>query len=190
MYKALILLHLLLFTSGVKGQQSIIMEGGARFSLLTPHIVRLEYDSTRRFVDSRSFIAVNRSLSPVAFSQKRNGKWLTIKTSVMEIRYKPGKGGFTKENLSILYYGSPQFIWKPGMKNIRNLKGTFRTLDGLNGDTHVDETIPKEFEPGLISRDGWSLIDDTNIFYSIIAAGAGSRNGIIKRPTGICWPMD
>ena len=34
----------------------------------------------------------------------------------------------------------------------------------MNGDTHVDEKSPKEFEPGLISRDGWYLIDDTNNF--------------------------
>lgn len=150
----------------VMAQANSVVTGNARFTLLTPHIVRLEYDSTGKFVDSRSFVVVNRNLPPVAFTKKQQGKWMVLKTSDMEIRYKTGSGKFTADNLQITVpvNSKQKIVWTPGMKNTGNLKGTFRTLDGMNGDTHVGEKQPREFEPGLISRDGWYLIDDTNNF--------------------------
>jgi len=145
---------------------SIIIAGDARFTILTPHIIRLEYDSTRRFVNSPSFVAINRNLPAVPFTKKFHGKWLIIKTSKMELKYKIGSGRFNAENTQITYNqnSAHSIVWKPEMKNNENLKGTFRTLDGMNGDTHVGDTIPTPFENGLISRDGWYLLDDSNNF--------------------------
>lgn len=39
------------------------------------------------------------------------------------------------------------------MEDKGNLKGTIRTLDGVEGET--------ELEPGLLSKDGWVIIDDS-----------------------------
>jgi len=166
MKKALLYFLTVFCSFQIVAQTNSVTEGNARFTMLTPHIVRLEYDSTRKFVDSKSFVVINRDLPPVSFSKKQQGKWLIIKTAKMEIRYKSGSGAFTQENLQITYIENPKqkIIWKPGQKNTGNLKGTYRTLDGMNGDTHVGEKSPREFEPGLISRDGWYLIDDTNNF--------------------------
>ncbi len=151
---------------GISAQNNSTVVGNARFTLLTPHIVRLEYDSTGKFVDSRSFVVINRDEPKQTFVKKQQGKWMILKSPNMEIKYLTGSGKFTADNLQITYTENKKkpLIWKPGQKNTGNLKGTFRTLDGLNGDTHVDEKAPKEFEPGLISRDGWYLIDDTNNF--------------------------
>ncbi|MDD4968982.1 MAG: glycoside hydrolase family 31 protein [Paludibacter sp.] len=166
MKKLLVLILALCGYFMIPAQNNPVTDGNARFTLLTPHMVRMEYDSTGKFVDSRSFVAINRDLPAVSFTKKQQGKLLILKTSYLEIRYKTGSGKFTPENLQITYSENPnrKIVWKPGMKNTGNLKGTFRTLDGLNGDTHVDEKAPKEFEPGLISRDGWYVIDDTNNF--------------------------
>jgi len=150
----------------VQAQNNSVTVGNARFTVLTPHIVRMEYDSTGKFVNNRSFVVINRDLPKISFIKKQTGKLLTIKTSNMEIRYKTGTGKFTADNLQITYTEAPakKIVWIPGMKNTGNLKGTFRTLDGFNGDSHVDEKSPREFEPGLISRDGWYLLDDSNNF--------------------------
>src|SRR3990167_2740444 len=43
--------------------------------------------------------------------------------------------------------------WHPGTEDKRNLGGTTRTLDRVDGSTSI--------EPGLISRSGWSLVDDS-----------------------------
>ena len=166
MKKYFILVITIFCSFQVMAQSNSVINSNARFTMLTPHIVRLEYDSTSKFVDDRSFVAINRVLPKVPYTIKHQGSWMIIKTSDMEIRYKTGSGKFTSANLQITCQenSKQKIVWNPSMKNTGNLKGTFRTLDGLNGDTHVDEKSPKEFEPGLISRDGWYLIDDTNNF--------------------------
>lgn len=145
---------------------SIVVAGHARFSILTTHIIRLEYDSRQRFVNDPSFVVINRNLPTIPFKKSLHGKWLIIKTDQMELKYKTGSGKFNDENLQITYKQDPTHIivWNPGMKNNENLKGTFRTLDGMNGDTNESEKIPTSFENGLISRNGWYLLDDSNNF--------------------------
>src|SRR5204863_6819110 len=50
-----------------------------------------------------------------------------------------------------------QMSWRPGMEDKGNLMGTTRTLDGaLGGNTR------EPIDPGLISRDGWVLVDDSS----------------------------
>lgn len=58
------------------------------------------------------------------------------------------------------------FAWKPGQQQTGNLKGTYRTLDGYDGDTYVyDEQRPKmPIEDGLLATDGWTFIDDSRNF--------------------------
>lgn len=145
---------------------SIVVEGNVRFSILTPHILRLEYDSTGKFVDDPSFVVVNRNLPAISFKKSRRGKWLIIKTTQMELKYKTGSGAFNDKNLQITYSpkSSQPIVWHPGMKNNENLKGTFRTLDGMDGDRHEGAKKPTAFEDGLISRNGWYLLDDSNNF--------------------------
>lgn len=145
---------------------SIVVEVNARFSILTPHIIRLEYDSTGKFVDDPSFVVINRDLPVIPFKKSFRGKWLIIKTAQMELKYKTGSGVFNDKNLQITYSpkSSQPIVWYPGMKNNENLKGTFRTLDGMNGDRHEGAKKPTPFEDGLISRNGWYLLDDSNNF--------------------------
>ncbi len=45
-------------------------------------------------------------------------------------------------------------VWRPGDSQSRNLGGTLSTLDGLRDARPLD--------PGLLSRDGWFLIDDSD----------------------------
>ncbi|MGC9150953.1 MAG: TIM-barrel domain-containing protein, partial [Microbacter sp.] len=149
-----------------KNSTSVIVEGNARFSLLTPHIIRMEYDSTGRFVNDPSLVVINRDNPSIPYSKKVSGRWLIIKTPQMELKYKTGSGKFNAQNLQITYNQGTMhpIVWTPGMLNNENLKGTFRTLDGMNGDTHEGATTQTPFENGLISRNGWYLLDDSNDF--------------------------
>lgn len=45
-------------------------------------------------------------------------------------------------------------MWEPGMHDEQNLLGTTRTLDGVSGATHL--------HPGLVSRSGWAVYDDSH----------------------------
>ena len=56
------------------------------------------------------------------------------------------------------------FSWKPGMQQKGNLKGTYRTLDGMDGDTQTQTWVADtkkgeklKLEDGLLATDGWMI---------------------------------
>ena len=49
--------------------------------------------------------------------------------------------------------------WYPDMKDTGNLKGTTRTLEGALGDSQRSN-----LERGLLSRNGWVVIDESSTF--------------------------
>ncbi|MBX3386620.1 MAG: DUF5110 domain-containing protein [Phycisphaeraceae bacterium] len=57
------------------------------------------------------------------------------------------------ENLAVTLHDGTR-VWCPGDRPSRNLGGTLSTLDGLRG--------PRPVGHGLLSRDGWALIDDSD----------------------------
>lgn len=138
-----------------------------RFTVISDGAVRMEYAPDGQFVDTKSFVAVQRAY-PAADYRVKRGAWIEIATPKMFLRYRKNSGPFTASNLSVR---SPKgaavpFVWKPGMQQKGNLKGTYRTLDGYDGDTYVyDERRPKmPIEDGLLATDGWTLIDDSDNF--------------------------
>ncbi|MDD4922660.1 MAG: glycoside hydrolase family 31 protein, partial [Bacteroidales bacterium] len=148
-----------------------------RFTVLTDGIIRMEWDSTGQFTDDPSFVVVNRKLPTPKFKVKKDTEWLTITTEKMQLRYKIGSGKFTENNLIVNSEKSldkadkpnnyfVEFEWKPGMKQRSNLMGTYRTLDGYDGDTFIwkgaNDKMP--MEDGLLAKDGWTLLDDSKSF--------------------------
>jgi alpha-glucosidase (family GH31 glycosyl hydrolase) len=147
---------------GHANPRAIIREGNARFTILTPHLVRLEWDSTGQFNDRPSFVVINRKLEVPFFKQTIEKGWLHITTSEIELSYQLQSGKFTENNLQIIYrHPQGNFVWKPGMKEKGNLKGTYRTLDGFDGNEHLGTKEIMKLEDGLLSTDGWHLIDDS-----------------------------
>lgn len=138
-----------------------------RFTVISDGAVRMEYAPDGRFVDAKSFVAVEREYPAADYKVKR-GQWIEIATPKMVLRYKKNSGEFTVSNLSIR---SPKgaavpFAWSPGQQQKGNLKGTYRTLDGYDGEIYRhDERCPKmPIEDGLLATDGWTLIDDSDNF--------------------------
>jgi len=114
----------------------------------------MEWSRDARFEDRASLVFLNRKLPVPPFTAKVEGDALVIKTGALELRYQRNSGKFTPANLSVtLRVNGAPIVWKPGTPDTGNLKGTTRTLDGVNGSTRL--------EPGLLSRDGWTLVDDS-----------------------------
>lgn len=134
-----------------------------RFTVISDGTMRLEYSPNGQFVDKQSFIAVNR-IYPVVNYKLRKGAWIELSTSKMKLRYKKHSGAFTAENLQIVSMKGlePSFVWKPGMTQKENLKGTTRTLDGWNGNKCWGKEA--ELEDGLLAKDGWTCLDDSKNF--------------------------
>lgn len=144
--------------------RAIVTLGEARFTVLTPQLIRMEWAHDGRFEDRASFVFLNRRLPVPSFtSSVGKGKAqqvLTIKTSMLQITYSSPRnsdGRFTANNLSIDFeLNGKRVRWHPGDPDTANLLGTTRTLDGSHGDKTIEP-----IEPGLISRDGWSVVDDS-----------------------------
>jgi len=167
--KFLSLLCLLLFARNVQGQTKasniVYQDKEVRITLITDGVVRLEWEPGGKFVDNASFVAVNRETSPVNCKVKNSGKAIEVQTSKMIVKYLKNSGKFTDANLSVVSAkGMKPFAWKPGVANAGNLKGTYRTLDGYNGGIHWDSKKAMPIEDGLLSTDGWTLIDDSNSY--------------------------
>ena len=151
-----------LLTGNAKAEV-VYSDSNVRFTLVDQSTVRMEYAPDGKFIDNKSFVAVERNYAPVKHTRKVSGKKLTIATSQLTLTYKIGSGAFTKDNLKIAgtkAAGTREIGWKPGMQQKSNLKGTYRTLDGYDGNMHAGKPMP--IEDGLLARDGWTLIDDSH----------------------------
>jgi alpha-glucosidase len=149
-------------TDPVADPKAVVTLGNARFTVLTPELIRMEWAADGKFEDHASFVFLNRRMPVPQFektlAKSGESQSLTLKTSALTLTYSPqGDGRFTPENLSIEFTVEGKLVaWHPGLADPENLQGTTRTLDGARGG--------KTREPigeGLISRSGWALVDDS-----------------------------
>lgn len=136
--------------------QNPLVVGHARFSVLTPNCIRLEYSPANRFVDAPSLFAANRSARFNGFKLQKSGRKITLDTGAIQLSYLDDGAPFSARNLSATIRGDAAFgtrVWTPGLRNTGNLGGTIRTLDTISG--------PVDLGQGVLSRDGWFLLDDS-----------------------------
>ncbi len=134
--------------------KAVVTEGNARFTVLTPQLLRMEWSPDRKFEDHASFVFLNRFLPVPHFTKSMEGSTLVLRTDSLELRYDTGRGKFNADNLEVRFtMNGQQHSWRPGMADTGNLRGTTRTLDGVEGSTKL--------EAGVLSRDGWTVIDDS-----------------------------
>ena len=136
--------------------QRAITSGNARFQVLTPTLVRMEYSPTAKFEDAPSVVVINRSNWPEAVvkTSEKDG-WLELATDKLILRYKIGSGGFGADNLTVTWQDNVgKHDWKPGDKDDKNLGGV------ISWDMSWIETPPTN--PGLLSRAGYTLFDDSH----------------------------
>lgn len=135
--------------------KAVVSVGNARFTVLTPAMIRMEWSPTGEFEDRASFTFVNRRLPVPDFKASTDDAWLTIDTGELVLRYRKEGERFRKGNLSVAFkLNDEEVVWRPRMNDTGNLLGTTRTLDGVSGACPL--------EPGLLSRDGWTVVDDSN----------------------------
>jgi len=142
--------------------KAVVEAGQARFTVLTPRLIRLEWTSSKPFMDKPTLMVINRDLPVPRFTAKTENAELIIRTDELELRYKTGSGKFNADNVTITSLAKDQsFSWSPGKTQKGNLKGTSRTLDNYDGDYHIWDKKKMELEDGLLATDGWTMIDDS-----------------------------
>lgn len=134
-------------------ETAIVKGKNYRFTVLTSRLIRMEYSEKGVFVDSRTQTVTDREFPAADFRVEETGDLLEIITDDLRLKY--DKKAFSAEGLSVMVRG--QFAcystkWSYG-ELPNDLRGTARTLDEADGE------IP--LEPGILSAEGWSLLDDS-----------------------------
>jgi hypothetical protein len=126
----------------------------ARFTVITPNCIRIEYDPSGKFVNAPSLFAADRRARYNGAQVTQNAAGTVIDTGEVRLTYLPDGKPLSPANLHAdIRRGTQTVIWTPGAANPGNLGGTIRTLDGADG--------PVDLGQGVLSRDGWFLLDDS-----------------------------
>jgi len=154
---------------------AIVQKGRCRFSVLSSQLVRCEFVANGSFEDRATLAVVNRRTPVPEFSVSESDTGLTIKTPHFTLTCTDTSQRFSRETLSAEFSLSgpkaPRGGWRYGDAQSGNLGGTACTLDGcdggwglawINSELVPDLKKPLKIEPGLLSRDGWALVEDTN----------------------------
>jgi alpha-glucosidase len=148
--------------------KSVVEVGGARFTVLTERLVRMEWGHTN---DEATFAFLNRDLPTPNYDVGKEGNTTVIQTPFLKVRYTPTGHTFTAANLEAsVQLNGETVTWAPepaataGLRG--NLLGTIRTLDGVNGtinlDCYTQNRSDLHCQLGLVSRDGFVVVDDTH----------------------------
>ena len=180
-FKSILFITLLMCCLGTSANV-VYQDNNVRFTLIDDGTLRLEYAPDGKFVDNKSFMAVIRNYPKVRYTIKNNAKQVVISTAKLKLVYKKGNAPLTKDNLTISSTKTIKtpFVWKPGMQQKGNLKGTYRTLDGYDGSEYQYSNPKHEMpiEDGILATDGWTLIDDSK---SLLFDGAEDWDWVTER---------
>lgn len=158
--------------------KAVVTSGNARFTVLTPQLIRMEWSADGQFEDRATLTFVNRETPVPEFKVRESKSKLTITTPALTLTYlKNGK--FSDKNLKAVFtLNGKEVVWTPGMENPQNLLGTTRTLDGADGSK-----LKEPMEQGILSRTGWSLIDDSQR-HVLTPDGSEWEEWVEARPEG------
>ncbi len=139
-------------TSPVAAPEAVVRGETYRITVLADGLVRLEHAADGRFEDRASAFALHRR-QPVPEFDVRDGDVLEIVTARLHLVY--DKRPFSTSGLSVQVRGGVSnyhSVWRYG-EDVPDLGGTARTLDKADGEI--------ELEPGVVSRWGYAVIDDS-----------------------------
>lgn len=138
------------------GAGAVVRGERYRFTVLTPYLLRLEYSAGGYFEDRATQTVLNRDFPEAEYRVVESGAKQEIITEGLKLTY--DKKEFTANGLQIRIngnYSAYSAVWHYG-EEARDLNGTARTLDFADG------AIP--LGHGVLSVDGWALLDDSRSF--------------------------
>jgi alpha-glucosidase (family GH31 glycosyl hydrolase) len=164
--------------NGAAAQAATVVEGDARFEVLTPEVVRMEYSPTGSFLDLPTFDILDRNFTVPSYTTSVQNGWVVITTSAVVLRYQLSSGQFTSSNTQLQLLStpadgsttvSPSWTTAPAdplggyIRSYDSAGGTYTTGvscgSGQSGAT-CTAPLPKE-APGVLDKSGWYLLNDT-----------------------------
>lgn len=139
--------------------KAVVVVGNARFTVLTPQLIRMEWSEDGVFEDRATLTFVNRNIEVPQFKVYQSRSKVVIKTDKLRLTYQKGEKFSAKSLSAEFMLGPNKVVWHYGDIDSLNLMGTTRTLDKADG-WNLNPKDP--MEPGVISRSGWSVVDDSD----------------------------
>jgi hypothetical protein len=158
--------------AAARPRAATVRDGAARFEVVSPTLIRLEYAADGHFENGPTMTVPKRTLPRRRFTTYVRGGTRFIRTRALTLRYRRGSGPFSARNLSIVVRrggvrATARPDWSPGSSR-RNLGGWRRGIDNESG--------PVPLHDGLLSRDGWYLLDDSQtVLLTSAAPGFATR---------------
>jgi alpha-glucosidase (family GH31 glycosyl hydrolase) len=137
-------------TRPVAHSDAIVQGDKYRFTVLTDGLLRFEWSEDGQFEDRASTFAINRELAVPEFYVWDRGHAIEIVSHRFHVLYDKKK--FSSEGFAISMKGPDAKRWTYGQQ-MSNLGGTRRTLDTIDGRAEIG--------PGVLSKDGFAVIDDS-----------------------------
>lgn len=137
----------------VANPSAVVVGKNYRFTLINDTVLRYEWSEDGQFEDRASTFALNRNLEAPDFTVSEANEHLEIRTADYQVKY--NRKRFDQYGFTISFSGKYTLWgadWQYG-ETTQNLGGTARTLDGVDGRC--------ELEPGILSRAGYSVLDDS-----------------------------
>jgi alpha-glucosidase (family GH31 glycosyl hydrolase) len=165
----------------VAAESAITTAGNARFTVLTDRLIRMEYSANAVWEDKATTAMLNRNLPVPKYSHTETDGVLRISTDYLTLSWTVGTE-FSADTLSIVSNAGVKSAfekWSYGDANPENLLGTIKSLDQLPATTlncSLNANITVHDEDlhcawGLISRAGWSVVDDSDTYVLNPATG-------------------
>ncbi len=119
-----------------------------RFTILTPRLIRIEYNENGRFLDKATYAVIHRSFEVPKYKLELTHDHLRIITDYIRLDYDIDKP-FDQESLQVCYIGSNTAMnagkhlqaWRYGINHAGNLYGTTTSLDNIDGKCDLEYGI-------------------------------------------------
>lgn len=150
-------------------EENIIVKDNIRLTVIGSNLIRVEYGPNKTFQDEPSQTILNRDLGKVDFNVIENENILKVETDELLVNYKLDSQELNEDNFWITIKKDNK-MWRYSDIQKNNLKGTITTLDNINGEVELPD--------GFISKDGWTIIDDSKTLIITEDGGIKRRNNL------------
>jgi Glycosyl hydrolases family 31/Ricin-type beta-trefoil lectin domain/Domain of unknown function (DUF5110)/Carbohydrate binding module (family 6)/IPT/TIG domain len=173
--------------NGKAAQSATLIEGDARFEVLTPEVVRMEYSPTGSFQDDPTFDILDRNFAVPSYTTSVQSGWLVLTTSDMVLKYQLNSGPFTAVNtqmqlLSALPPGAsanvtPTWEWECTFGQICQAGAAALSGGAEISNDHQNYNSPPGFLAGLTATGAAGS-------WQVLGAPAGAAQATIRYSNG------
>ena len=132
-------------------KENILTLGKSRISVLSPRVIRIEYNDNGEFTDNPSSRIINRNFEKFDYGITESETMIEINTGLFTLTYV--KNSRIKTGAIRAVLNGTSIEWNPSSTEAKNLRGINYSIDSIKDKLVLDK--------GLYSLDGYFVLDDS-----------------------------